>query len=632
MTLTLSETAEILTRSATLRPTSWNAATREADVVFATSNRVRVVAPGIGPAWEELEISAAAMDLSSLNGGNAPLLDGHNQREARAIVGRIVSAKIVNGVATARVRLSEADDVQPIGQRIGDGTIRNVSVGYRVRRHKRMGEQDGLPVLRAIEWQPVEISLVAIPADPAATIRSDAGRAASSPTKEPSMLDNPAPADDAGNAAVAADRARVSAIFDAAELARARGVTTANDIARRAVADGWDATRTRGELFGAIVAADQARGTPAPTPVSQFGRSYDDPAFRLQARADALAAQILGKAPPAHARDQMEHRGFTGMASAILSDAGVATRGLSPASMIDAALQTRSTHTTSDFPALLVAAGDRMLAALRDSASSPIRAVCRPRDVADFRPYQTITAAGPSVLQQLNEGGEVTHTTFFASSEAGALGTYARNASITRQMLVNDDLGVFALAARFWASGIGETERRLFVKMFEVNGAGFGPTMSDGEPLFSAAHGNVATGAASTAGLGTARQTLRQQRDLNGNILGYGPAMVLTGPASETALEQVVSSTTIATSEAQRAIFSAMRVEVEAGLTGAPFFVFADPVVAPVIEYVTLAGRGGAPMFETFTGPDRDGLVLRCVHDVAITACSWVGAVRMTGT
>lgn len=626
----MSETAEITTRSGTFGPTTANAATREVDAIFATSNRARVAVPGVGFALEELEISARAVRLGTLNSGNSPVLDSHNQREARAIVGRVVSARLEAGRAVARLRFSDADDVQPIFARILDGTIRNVSVGYRVHRHERIGEENGVPILRAVDWTPIEISVVAIPADPGATIRSGGGSAAFSP-KDTFMHDTTAPAADAGNT-ITAERARVAAIYDAADMARTRGVTRAGDIARRAVADGWDAERARSALFAELVSADAARGTPSPRPVAQFGRSYDDPAVRLEQRADALAAQILGRAPSGAAREAMAHRGFTGMASAFLEEAGVATRNLSPAALIDQALQMRSTHTSSDFPALFVATADRILTALRDSAPSPIRAVSRPREVPDFRPFQSVTAAGPSVLAELNEGGEVTHTTFFASSEAGALATYARNAAITRQMLVNDDLGVFALAARFWASGIAETERRLFLAMFATNGGGWGPLMSDGQPLFSAAHQNVATGTASTAGVGIARATLRAQKDLNGNVLGYGPSILLSGPTSETALEQILSSVTVATTEAQRPIFTAMQLAVEPGLTGTPFFAFADPAVAPVLEYVTLAGRGGVPSFETFTDPKRDGLVLRCIHDVAIVAASWVGAVRMTGT
>ena len=113
-------------------------------------------------------------------------------------------------------------------------------------------------------------------------------------------------------------------------------------------------------------------------------------------------------------------------------------------------------------------------------------------------------------------------------------------------------------------------------------------------------------------------------------MIGFNGGRTRPCPTSATERPSA-SAITVATTEANRPIFAGMRVEVEAGLTGAPFFAFADPGLSPVLEYVTLAGRGGSPVFETFSGPDRDGVVLRCTHDLAVFACGWVGAVRVSG-
>ena len=622
----MSETVDLVTRSATVRPTTWNPETREVEVVFATSNRVRVFLPGIGAAFEELEIGAAAMDLSALRSGNAPVLDAHRQDRATAIIGRVVSATIQNGAAVARLQLSSADDVQPIGQRIADGTIRSVSVGYRVRKHQRIGEQDGIPVLRAVEWQPIEISLVAIPADPAATIRNGAGSAASSPTKESSMSTTTAPAADAGNAAVLADRARVAAIYDAADLARARGVANASEIARRAVADGWDVQRARGEMHAALVANDQSRGTPAPTAISAFGRSSDDPSLLIPALAEALACRAGAGQPNGRAREFMNET-LPGMAARLLEAGGISTRGLSPSDII-----ARSMHTTSDFPALLTAAGDRLLAPAFEPAASGIRSLCRMRVANDFRQLSTIRFAGVDRLAEVREGGEVTRGTAFEATESYRVRTFARSVSISRQALVNDDLGAFD-AMRAIGRAAATTEAEELLTLLTAN-SGAGPNLADGNPLFRTQRNNLAAsaGAIDITNVSTGRAAMRSlQVDLNGVTIANTPRYLLVGPARETAAEQFVATITAPQTSNVNPFAGRLEVVVEPRLSGNAWYLFADPAEAAMFEMATLGATGGLPQVETFTGPDQLGVTLRVVHDFGIGAVSPIGGWRNPG-
>jgi len=624
----------MIRRAAPLRPTSatLNRATRTVDAVAATAAPVRQPAPnpaGVFAPWSEI-LDMAGADLSQFVG--APVLMDHRNKTDH-LAGVIEAAQVRAGALHVTLRFATTARGDEAMHLIADGVLSGVSIGYRIENYERAKDTPDTFVAR--RWAPMELSLVPIPADSAARIRASASSSRAQQDAEMPDHTTPATAGDTDHmrAAEQAVLTRMASLQPVITAARGRVPQDALDtLHHRAQAEGWHADNLRAALWDAAVQS-------APPPINSMspamqGRSFDDPAFRMGARADALAAQILGRTPPDHAREHMATRGFVGMASAILEESGVKVRGMSSASLVEQALNTRSSHTTSDFPALLQSTGSRMLIGLRDAAPSPIRAVSRPRSVPDFRSFQNVTASGPAVLAKIAEGGPVPHTTLFESSESGALATYGRNFSITRQALTNDDLGVFALAARLWASGIAETERRLFLAMFAVNaagGGGFGPTMTDGEPLFSSAHGNVAAGSANTAGIGTARKLLREQTDLNGNLLAIAPSILLTGPTSETGLEQAVSGITIATSEATRPIFSGLRVEVEAGLTSAAFFGFAEPSMAPVLEYVTLEGRGGVPAFETFTGPNVDGVTMRCLHDVAIVAASWVGAVRIAG-
>jgi hypothetical protein len=89
----------------------------------------------------------------------------------------------------------------------------------------------------------------------------------------------------------------------------------------------------------------------------------------------------------------------------------------------------------------------------------------------------------------------------------------------------------------------------------------------------------------------------------------------------------------VATDEANRPVFgSVLRLLVEPRLSGAPWFLCADPAEVAVFEFVSLAGTGGMPRVETFdAGPSRLGVTMRVVHDFSILPVGWVGWVRSTG-
>lgn len=60
-----------------------------------------------------------------------PLLSDHKQ-SARETIGRAYGITVDGQSVRATLRLSMADDVQPIRQRIEDGTLGHVSAGYQV--------------------------------------------------------------------------------------------------------------------------------------------------------------------------------------------------------------------------------------------------------------------------------------------------------------------------------------------------------------------------------------------------------------------------------------------------------------------------------------------------------------------
>ncbi len=80
--------------------------------------------------------------------------------------------RIEGGEGVATIRLTSAPDAADTVHRILEKTVRHVSVGYRVHRYeitKREGQRE---LWRALDWEPMEVSAVAMPADPGAHIRA----------------------------------------------------------------------------------------------------------------------------------------------------------------------------------------------------------------------------------------------------------------------------------------------------------------------------------------------------------------------------------------------------------------------------------------------------------------------------
>lgn len=119
---------------------------------------------------EELATGPDNVRLGRLNAG-APFLNSHEFGKLSDIIGAVVkgSARMEGGFGFAQVRLSARPEVAGYVSDIRDGIISNVSVGYRIHAVERDDARE-IPVVRVVDWEPLEISAVAIPADPSAGI------------------------------------------------------------------------------------------------------------------------------------------------------------------------------------------------------------------------------------------------------------------------------------------------------------------------------------------------------------------------------------------------------------------------------------------------------------------------------
>ena len=180
----------ITARRAITAPATVDRAARTVEVVWSTGARARNFVPSLGGITEELDMSPNAVRMAQLGSGNAPVLNTHRSSDARDVLGRVTAARLEGGRGHARLQFSAAADVEPLWQRIADGTLRAVSIGYRVHRYdERPDPVSGEMIYRAVDWEPFEISIVPIPVDRDAQVRGAAPQGAPSFAIEPALPD-----------------------------------------------------------------------------------------------------------------------------------------------------------------------------------------------------------------------------------------------------------------------------------------------------------------------------------------------------------------------------------------------------------------------------------------------------------
>lgn len=112
---------------------------------------------------EILDLGPTSMRQGRLRTG-ANLLVDHDTRD---VVGVIESVEVgADRMARAVVRFGKSARAEEVWQDVRDGIRRNVSVGYMIHRAQLVEERDGVETYRVTDWEPFEVSLVSVPADP----------------------------------------------------------------------------------------------------------------------------------------------------------------------------------------------------------------------------------------------------------------------------------------------------------------------------------------------------------------------------------------------------------------------------------------------------------------------------------
>ena len=677
-----------LQRAACVRPDGINREERTIEIVWTTGATVQRVR---WEGWDDrieydetLEVNERAARLERMNAG-APFLNSHRGWGLESVLGTVVpgSVRIEDGKGFATIRLTEAPDVAPLVQRILEGTVRNVSVGYRVHRYditKAEGEREHW---RAVDWEPLEASAVAIPADPGAQVRSDencmptkpcvvvrrdahaampaasatrfdmpdekktaadgkAGAvkteivpeqirtAAPAPPADPAPTSKVEPAAPDADAVRAEERERINQIHN---LSRRHGL--GDEFADDLVMRGVSLTDARTAILDKLADAD-SQGTRSTEPGVAIPRDGLDAEVTYR---DALSEALMHRHDPAAHPLSDRGRDFRGMslvemARDALERRGIRTRGLSKMEFVGMALGQRSGagyHSTSDFPAILANVANKTLRAAYTSTPRTFTAWARRSTITDFKPVQRTQLGGAPDLQKVLQSGEFTYGTMGEGKEVYALATYGRIISITRQAIINDDLDAFTRIPAAFGAAAADLESDIVYSILIDN-----PAMGDDETLFSAAHENEGTASViNEASLAEAWRLFGQKTGIEERLISLLPRFILVPPGQRSveARKQVTATTPNNTADVNTFAGRLDVVEEPRLIPAAlpdPWFLAADPARIDTVEYAYLEGQEGV-FTETRMGFEVDGIEIKARHDFASKAIDFRGLFKNAG-
>jgi hypothetical protein len=607
---------------------------------------------------ESLSLDPSHVRLERANSG-APVLDNHSRwgSTGQVQIGVIERAWIEQGQLMMSLRLSKRDGAKEFVQDIKDGIIRNVSVGYNVFTYEITEKEGELPHYRATDWEPAEISFVPVPFDYGAQVRSadNSGNTVEliyknrntnmenneTQSAEQNRAATPAPAAAApaatapaaaAPAAPAADNAAERNAGVQAERQRSAEITTLCQMAGldRSFGDdlisrGVDIESARAQIQAKWAAKQSAAPAAAPSSVSLTGADE-----REQIRAAMEESLLHRVAPSAHKLESQRAKDFRGFrlldyAREAIALNGESYRGMSESEVVERAL------TTTDFPILLGNVTRQFLRRAYETAPSTWKPIASRGDLSDFKPQNGVQFGGSLSLEKVNEHGEYKSGKLKEAKESIKLATYGKIIAITRQAIINDDMGGFTRLPQLLGRAAADLESDTIWSLITGN-----VTMGDGKALFHADHKNLAAAGAALSedSLAAARLAIRKQTGLDAKEkLNLQPVYLIVPPELELTAQKLITAITANNTQDVNVFAGAYKLIVENRLSDASataWYLTAAPEQIDMLGYGYLSGQSGL-YTETRAGWNVDGVEVKARLDFGATAWDYRGFYKNPG-
>ena len=301
-----------------------------------------------------------------------------------------------------------------------------------------------------------------------------------------------------------------------------------------------------------------------------------------------------------------------------------------PVEVVKAAFSTRS------FPNILKDTASKILLAGYQAVPLASVKVAKRLETVDFKPMTLARLTGDYRFLPVAPDGELQHAQPSDQGWTIKVETYGRLIGLTRQDILNDDLGAFTELPRQIGRGAALTLEKAFWEMV-AGGVATG--------FFSTGNKNVISGgssALSITALDSAVAKMRKQTDQNDNPIAARPRYIVVPPDLEATANQIYTSTVLLVAgQADKTIgannphVGKYEPVVSEFLTGSgassPWYLVADPNDVPAFGVAFLKGQDAPTIEEADPDPKYLGVLWRGYFDFGVALLDPRGAVRAAG-
>lgn len=575
------------------------------------------------------------INLERFNNGLGTVLFNHDRD---AVVGHIEKVWLEDNRGKALVRFDTDEQSETIFQKVQSGTLQGVSVGYAINRYEVLEDEDTKstngrfngPAYVVTDWEPLEISIVSVPADPTVGV----GRSAEEiHTSIDTQEDNTRMDQEKNLEVQEVKSAPVETGLTQADLQKAmeqerKRTSEITAMFRDFDVEGADEAIVLGKSVEEAreMVMDQLRARNKGVSVT-MGEAESDK-FRAAAQDAVLMAAGIPVADAAPGAQELRGYSMVEMARESLRRESGSTVNFGD----NMELARAAINSTSTFPAIMSNLANKSVMVGFNEAETTYQVWAGKGSNRDFKEAARVALSEAGTLELVPEGGQFKQDSFGEASARTKVATYGKLFSLTRQAIINDDLGLFSKIATKY----GSAAKRLVNKMVYAQLTG-NVKMQDNVALFDAKHGNVAgTGEAlSVKAIAKAITAMRRQKGIQGEAtLNITPKYLVVPPELEVTAYQIVNSTA-AVDGVNSGVVNPYKgrfiVVADAELTDPDaWYLVADATQHDTIEVTYLNGVE-TPRLETRQGFDVDGIEYKVAFDCGVSALDFRGLYKNAG-
>lgn len=515
----------------------------------------------------------------------------------------------------ATVQFDTDEESEKVYQKVLSGTLKGVSVGYRVSNWEEVEagavSTDGRfagPCSIATRWMPYEISIVSVPADASVgvgrseNLKNDEGDERNMGEERTVDLENEK------QRAVAAERQRSSEImamcrqFDFDPDEYIRGSQSVDEV-RKLVLDKLSKERTATKVTVTADETDKFKRAATDGLAMRAGLSIDKPA---DGSSDFRGKRMLRLA-----------------AECIERFSDKSTNNMDDESLVREALTG-----SGAFAGILSNVAHKSMAQSYQTAPTTYQLWTGKGSNSDFKDATRYRLSEAEVLEKMTEQGEFKNSTVSEASVKTSIATYGRSFSITRQALINDDLGALNQIPAKYGAAARRMVNQMVYKIIKDN------ISIEKAALFHNSHSNLGSGALSIKSLGAAKAAMAKQTNVGGKErLNIQPAYLIVPVELEVDAVQLISSVVDPTkaNATPNPFANKLTVVSDPELEDATAWYLASaPGMCPTIEVTTLNGHD-TPVMESAVQFDTLGIKWRIYYDVGVNLLDYRGLYKSTG-